>query len=352
MYPASPGESREGSEAAPAPGIGPGLRRHAGLCKDGAMDVRAEVREAADRIRDYVRQTPIEESPTLGRLGGSRVVLKLENYQLTGSFKARGAMNRLLAMTPEERRRGFVAASSGNHGAAVAYARGIVDCHGFIVVPEDAAPSKIEAIRAYGAEVVVNGADCVIAERYARRQAAERQMVYLSPYNDPRVIGGQGTIAVELSRQLERIDTVYVSVGGGGLISGMASWLKGIHPEVEFVACSPANSAVMIESLGAGEILELESRPTLSDGTAGGVEEGAITFELCRRYVDRCILVSESEIERAMKLVIEHHHMLIEGAAAVAVAAFLKDTARSADNHAVIVLCGANVGLGTLRRIL
>ncbi|MCP4654678.1 MAG: threonine/serine dehydratase [bacterium] len=321
------------------------------------MNARAEVQEAANRIRDYVRQTPVEESPTLSRLGGCQVSLKLENYQLTGSFKVRGAMSRLLAMTPEERRRGFVAASTGNHGAAVAYARRVLDCSGFIVVPEDAAPAKIEAIRAYGAEVVVHGADCVIAERFARRRAAERRMVYLSPYNDPRVIGGQGTIAVELSRQLERIDTVYVAVGGGGLISGVASWLKGLDPEVEIVGCSPVNSAVMIESLRAGEILELESQPTLSDGTAGGVEEGAITFELCRRYIDRCVLVSESEIERAMKLVIEHHHMLIEGAAAVAVAAFLKDSlveesARPADKNVVIILCGANVGIETLRRIL
>jgi len=323
------------------------------------MDARAEVLEAENRIRDYVRETPVEASPVLSRLGAAQVHLKLENYQLTGSFKVRGAMNRLLAMTPAERRSGFVAASSGNHGAAVAYAQKLLDCPGFIVVPEDAAPAKIEAIRALGAEVLVHGSDCVIAERYARRQAAERGMIYLSPYNDPRVVGGQGTIAVELSRQLERIDTVYVSVGGGGLISGMASVLKALDPEVEMVACSPARSAVMIESLRAGKILELASRPTLSDGTAGGVEQGAITFELCQRYVDRHVLVSEREIERAMKLVIEHHHMLVEGAAGVAVAAFLKDSLaqegdRIADRNqnVVIVLCGANVGFDTLRKIL
>ena len=315
-------------------------------------NVEEEVLAAEARIRSYVRETPVEDSPTLSRRGGCRAVLKLENYQVTGSFKVRGALNKVLSLTAEERAGGVVAASSGNHGAALAYAQQALGCRATIVVPEDASPTKVEAIRARGAEVVVHGSDCVIAETWARQEARRRGVPYVSPYNDARVVGGQGTIGLELDRQLERIDTVYVAVGGGGLISGIAGYLKRRRGDLEVVGCSPASSAVMYESLRAGRILDLESRPTLSDGTAGGVEGGALTFELCREHVDRFVLVSEEEIARAMRLVIEHHHMLIEGAAGVPVAAFLRDRDRHAGKHVVLVLCGANVGLDVLRRVL
>ncbi len=316
------------------------------------MRIDQDVTAAADRIGPYIRETPVEESPLLSRRGGGRAFLKLENYQVTGSFKARGAMNRLLAMDEDERRRGFVTASSGNHGAAVAYAQQRIGGEGLIVVPEDASPTKVEAIRARGAEVVQHGADCVIAERWARAEAERRGVAYVSPYNDPRVVAGQGTIGFELARQLERIDTIYVSVGGGGLISGIAGYLKAQNPDLEVVGTSPRNSAVLYESLKAGEILDLKSLPTLSDGTAGGVEAGTITFEPCRELIDRFLLVEEEEIAAGMRLVAEHHHMMVEGAAGVAVAAYLKDRERRTEGTAVVVLCGANVSLEVFRRVL
>jgi threonine dehydratase len=174
----------------------------------------------------------------------------------------------------------------------------------------------------------------------------------VSPYNDPVVVAGQGTVGLELANQLESVDAVLVALGGGGLIAGLGGFLKSIVPEVEVIACSPEKSAVMHASIEAGRILELDSEPTLSDGTAGGVEPGAITFELCRTIVDRYVLVSEDEIAAAMRLIIDRHHMLIEGAAGVPVAALLKEKASFAGKRVAVVLCGANISPETLCRVL
>jgi threonine dehydratase len=174
---------------------------------------------------------------------------------------------------------------------------------------------------------------------------------YLSPYNDFRVVAGQGTIGVELASDLDRIDVVFASLGGGGLISGTGGYLKQVRG-TRVVACSPVNSAVMHESLQAGRILDLPSFPTLSDGTAGGVEADSITFDLCREIVDESLTVSEDEIRVAMRLIIGRHHTLIEGSAAVAVAGFLQTVDRWTGQEVVIVLCGANVDIKVLRTIL
>lgn len=312
------------------------------------MNVEREALAAEARIRAYVRETPVEDSPTLG----AHAYLKLENYQVTGSFKVRGVVNKLLTLAPDERARGVIAASSGNHGAALAYAQHVVGCKATVVVPETVSPAKLAAIRARGAEVIQHGQDSVESEIWARAEAGRRGVPYVSPYNDLTVVAGQGTVGVELDRQLERIDAVYVAVGGGGLVSGIGAYLKARRPGVEVVGCSPRNSAVMYESLAAGRVVERESLPTLSDGTAGGVETEAVTFDLCRRVIDRFVLVEEKEIATAMRLVIDKHHMMIEGAAAVPVAAFLRDGEGASGRHVALVLCGANVSVDVLRRVL
>ena len=316
------------------------------------MDVRKEVIAAEGRIREHVRTTPVELSSFLGTSGGCRVHLKLENLQRTGSFKLRGALNKLLSLSPGERANGVVAASTGNHGAAVACAAAEARCRAVVVVPESAARTKIEAIRAYGVEVRRVGDDCVVAEAAARDYARTHGMTYVSPYNDPRVIGGQGTIGRELEQQLGNVDAIFVALGGGGLIGGIGGYLKSSGRQVRVVACSPANSPVMHDSLQAGRIVERESKPTLSDGTAGGVEPGSITFELCRDVIDDSLLVGEDEIRDAVRLIVERHHVLIEGAAGVAVAGFLKEQHRFEDRDVVIVLCGANIDIDVLRTIL
>lgn len=316
------------------------------------MDFQKEVEAAVTRISGRVRRTSVERSQVLAGDGGGAVWLKLENQQLTGSFKLRGATNRILSLSDEERQRGVVAASSGNHGAAVACAAAAAGCSALVFVPEVVASSKFEAIRSWGVEVRKHGEDALLTELEARRHAAETGMTYISPYNDPLVVAGQGTLGAELAEQLPQLDTVFMALGGGGLISGVGGYLKAVRPELQVIACSPENSQVMHASLAAGRIVEMESRPTLSDGTAGGVEPGAITFALCRKIVDQSVLVSEEQIREAVRLIVGRHHTLIEGAAGVAVAGFLANRKRFADLEVAIVLCGANIDATVLTDIL
>ncbi|MBT8479631.1 MAG: pyridoxal-phosphate dependent enzyme, partial [Gemmatimonadetes bacterium] len=234
---------------------------------------------------------------------------------------------------------------------AVAHAARIAGLNALIFVPESAAPAKREAIEALGAAIRSVDGDPVLAESAAREHAVETGLPYLSPYNDVRVVAGQGTIGVELASEMNRTDVLFASMGGGGLISGAGGYLKGARG-THVVACSPINSAVMHESLLAGRIVDLPSFPTLSDGTAGGVEPDAITFDLCREIVDDSVIVSEDEIRVAMRLIIGRHHTLIEGSAAVAVAGFLQTADRWAGQVCAIVLCGANVDTAVLRKIL
>jgi threonine dehydratase len=316
------------------------------------MNILQEILQAEHRIRPYVRTTPLEYSFPLNKLTGAQVFLKLENLQHTGSFKVRGAMNALLSLSEEQRARGIVTASSGNHGIAVAFGLHTLNMPGIIFVPEHTSPTKLEAIRRYAVDLRFQGNDSVVTEEYARSYAQQHEMVYISPYNDPHVIGGQGTIGVELCQQSERIDAVLVALGGGGMISGIAEYVKTVFPRAEIIGCSPENSPVMAKSVQVGHILTMESLPTLSDGTAGGVEQEAITFPLCQHLVDDYILVTEEEIRQAMRLCIEMHHMLIEGAAGVALAALLKAALRFEGKNVVVVLCGANLSLQTLKTIL
>lgn len=314
--------------------------------------IRAEVEAADLRIRPYVRETPLDFAPVLSRAWGAEVWLKLENTQVTGSFKVRGAINRILATPVSQRALGVVTASTGNHGAAVAWALHRLRVSGTVFVPEGAAPGKLAAIRAWGAEVLVHGGDGLEAELEARRHAERHGQVYISPYNDAQVVAGQGTVGAELSRQIDRIDALFVSVGGGGLISGTAGYLKAIGREPVVVGCSPMHSRVMHESVKAGMILELPSEPTLSDGTAGGVETGAITFPLCRSLVDRWETADEREIAAAMRLAIDAEHQLIEGSAGVALAAAGRLATDYPGGTIVVVLCGANVGLDVLAGVV
>ncbi|MFB3078124.1 MAG: threonine/serine dehydratase, partial [Lysobacterales bacterium] len=267
----------------------------------------ANVILAANRIAPHIRETPLDYSPFVSDLTGANVFLKLENLQFTGSFKLRGAFNKLLSLTPEQRAGGCVAASSGNHGAAVAFAMSKLGTQGVIFVPEGTSTTKMEAIKRTGGEVRFFGTDALDTEIHARQYAAENDMCYLSPYNDEDVVAGQGTCGVEIAQQLPQLDAIFVAVGGGGLISGVGCFLKSVNPKMSVVDCQPAASAVMTESVKAGEIVELPSQPTLSDGTAGGIEADAITFDLCRVVTDDYVLVSEEQIAEAMRQFIDAH---------------------------------------------
>ena len=223
---------------------------------------------------------------------------------------------------------------------------------GVIFVPEKTSPTKVDAIRRYGGNVEFFGNDGLDTEQHARQYATERGMTYLSPYNDEHVIAGQGVCGVEISRQLNQVDAVFIAVGGGGLISGVGSFLKSVNPAVEIVSCQPDASKVMTESIKAGDLLDLPSEPTLSDGTSGGIEEGAITFDICKDVIDRFVLVDEDEIAEAMRQFIDAHHQLPEGAAGVAIAGFLKVADDYAGKNVVIVVCGGNISRETLRKVI
>jgi threonine dehydratase len=312
----------------------------------------ADIVLAANRIGPNVRETALDHSPYFSELTGADVYMKLENLQHTGSFKLRGAFNKLLQLTPEQRRAGCVTASSGNHGAAIAYAMKKLGITGVIFVPEQTSPTKVAAIKRSGGDVRLFGTDGLDTETHARDYAAENNMAYLSPYNDADVVAGQGSIGVELAKQLPEADAVFIAVGGGGLISGIGTFLKSVNSGVEIVSCQPAASAVMTESVKAGEILDLPSGPTLSDGTAGGIEAGAITFDICRDVISRYVVVSEAQIAHAMREFIDSHHMLLEGAAGVALAGFLEVADEYQGKRVVIVICGGNISRETLKKVI
>ncbi|MHA1912477.1 MAG: threonine/serine dehydratase [Candidatus Kariarchaeaceae archaeon] len=318
------------------------------------MDVFEETNNAEERIINYIRTTPLKYSRRLSKLTDTDVYLKLENIQYTGSFKVRGALSKLSSLSAIERQKGLVVASTGNMGVGFALAIKLLGGKGTIYVPHNVDPSKLEKLKYYDVEMVYYGDDCLETERFAREQAKANNQLFISPYNDPQVIGGQGTIGLELINQLPEIDHVFVSVGGGGLISGIAGYLKAINPSIRVTGCLPENSPVMSLSIQAGKIIDYESKPTISDGTAGGIEKGAITFSLCQKYVDNFILVSEEEIKSAMNLIFENHGQVIEGSAGVAVAGLLKESSlkQPLGNKIAVLICGGNISIETFKQII
>ena len=315
-------------------------------------DVAESSERAAARIAGLVRETPLDYSPAFSAATGADVWFKLENLQYTGSFKLRGAANRLMTLTPEERAAGCVTASSGNHGAAVAYAMQKLNIAGVIFVPEQTSSVKVDAIRSYGGDVRFFGTDGLDTELHARDYAGQNSMFYVSPYNDAEVMAGQGSCGVEIAAQLPDVDEVFIAIGGGGLISGVGSVLRRHSKSVRIIGCQPSASAVMAHSVEAGEILQLPSAPTLSDGTAGGIEPGAITFDLCKELVDDYVLIDEPEIAAAMRTFMDSQHQLIEGAAAVAIAAMLANAADLKGRKVVILVCGANISRESLLSVI
>jgi threonine dehydratase len=319
-------------------------------------DIPGAVRLAEERIRPHIVETPLQYSRYFSARTGAQVYFKLESQQVTNSFKARGAMSKLLSLSKEELGRGVVAASTGNHGAAVAYGLSRLGAAGIVFMPENASPAKVEAIKSLGAEVHFHSNDGGQAEKFARQYALDHGQVFISPYNDPQVLAGQGTMGLELNRQLGGIDFLFVTVGGGGLIAGAAGFLKHCQPQVRAIGCHPVNDAAMYASVKAGKIVDVAGLPTISDGSAGNMEAGAITFELCRDLVDDWILVGEEEIYSAMREYLGHEHQLLEGSAGVAIAAFLRRHAGApqsvAGKNVVIVICGARISLKTLKSVL
>lgn len=301
--------------------------------------------DAHAAIRPQVRVTPLELSAPLSLMNGCEMFLKCEHIQRTGSFKFRGAVNKIRLLSDDERKNGVITASTGNHGQALALAARASGVPVTVYAPATAAKVKLDAMNTFGAQVELVEGDALAAEKAAAEQAAEQGKLFVSPYNDIDIIAGQGTVGAELCEQAPDLDAVFVAVGGGGLISGIGSIVKRLSPKTQIIGCWPENSPAMYASLQAGKIIEVAESETLSDGTAGGVEPGAITFPFCQQIIDRCELVSELEIRRAMRLLASTDRWMIEGAAGVALAAALRLTSEFKGRKVAVVLCGRNIVL-------
>jgi threonine dehydratase len=325
--------------------------------EDIEMISAADVDRAAERIAPHIRRTPLLRSVALSEDAGADLAIKAEHQQHTGSFKFRGALNRLARLPAAERRAGVVTASSGNHGLAVVAAGAVMGAEVTVVVPAGASPAKLAGLRRGGATVItVDDPDTLAAETHGRALASEQGRTYIPPYNDPDVVAGQGTIAPELAGQLrdigwDRLDAVVVAVGGGGLVSGIATWLAA-HTDTVVVGAQPENDAAMAAAVRAGHPVDVHARHTLSDGTAGGIEAGAITVSMCRDLVDEWVLASERDIAVAIARVIDAHHTLIEGSAGVAIAAAAHYAADHPGQRIAAISCGANISAHVLRDAL
>jgi len=311
-----------------------------------------DIYRAKRNIGSIIRRTPTVFSPKMTEHASSSAYLKLENLQRTGSFKVRGAANKMLNLTPEEKTRGVVTGSSGNHGKAVAYMANKLDIKAVICVSGKSPDNKVDAISNFGAEVVVHGESYDEAVDHAKQLAKERGLIMIDSFDDPYVIAGQGTIGLELLEDLPEMDTAIVPLAGGGLLCGIALSLKTANPEIQVIGVSMERAPVMYYSLKAGKPIEMEEEETIAHALAGGLgENNRYTFRMTQEYVDDVVLVSEKAIAEAMIFALEQHHLVVEGAGAVGIAAVLQKKVDKLGNNTAVVVSGSNVDIPLLLKI-
>ncbi|MCF7891030.1 threonine/serine dehydratase [Candidatus Bipolaricaulota bacterium] len=298
---------------------------------------------AYERINEYVRRTDLTYSEYLSSLCNGSVHLKLENTQLTKAFKIRGVYNGLLCLQENGEVNGVTTASSGNHGLALALVGKQLELPVKIFVPNYTPEKKTQKIRKSGADLTLYGDNFDEAERKAHKVAEEEGMTYLSSYNDKRIVAGQSTVGFEIVEDLPEVEDVVVPVGGGSLVSGIASVVKANNPDVRIIGAQSQASPVMYESVKAGQIVEMEIQDSIADGLAGGIEEGAITFELVQKLVDEIIPVKEKTIREAIKSLCKEDGQRSEGAGAVGVAALIEHPNKFKGKTTVVVISGGNI---------
>ena len=312
-----------------------------------------QINHARTLLSPHVLKTPLFKSEPLSQLTEGNVWLKLESEQYTGSFKARGALNKILSTPDSEQAKGFITASTGNHAQGFARALAITESTGSIYLPQSADPAKIEALKKYDVTLHFVDGGPLDAELFAKNIAEEKGQIWVSPYNDLDVIAGQGTLAHEVTETLKDIDQVLGCVGGGGMMAGVGTWIKHASPGAKVIGCLPKNSPEMALSVEKGEVVVLEDpQDTLSDGSAGGLEEDAITFDLCKEVIDDYTLISEEEIAQGIKYMVDTHHKIIEGSAAVALMSLILYPERYRHQNVVIVICGANITTAKLKKLI
>ena len=308
-----------------------------------------DIYRAKRHIGSIIRRTPTLFSPEMTEHASSSVYLKLENLQETGSFKVRGAANKMLNLTSEEKARGVVTGSSGNHGKAVAFMAKRLNVRAVICVSEKSPDNKVDAISRYGADVVVHGNSYDESVDHAKQLAKERGLTMIDSFDDPYVIAGQGTIGLELLEDLPEIDTAIVPLAGGGLLCGIALTLKTANPEIQVIGVSMERAPVMYYSLKAGKPIEMEEEETIAHALAGGLgENNRYTFRMTQEYVDDVVLVSEKAIAEAMVFALEQHHLVVEGAGAVGIAAVLQKKVAKLGSNTAVVVSGSNVDIPLL----
>ncbi|RTL46131.1 MAG: threonine/serine dehydratase [Candidatus Melainabacteria bacterium] len=311
-----------------------------------------DVLVAKKRIGKYIANTPLVKSSWLSNLTGADVYMKLENVQVTGSFKYRGALNALFWAKENHINKVFTA-SAGNHGLGVAEASVHTEVQATVCVPQTASPLKKQKLQSYSISLIQHGDECDVTEAYARRLANEKKGFYLSPYNNKEVIAGAGTIALEMLEEIPTLSTLVVSVGGGGLASGIAIAAKSINPDIKVIGVVAANSPVMSTSVVAGRVVRAFQDKTIADGIAGNIEPESITFDFVRELVDDWITVDEEDIVSTVFEFLDNEGMLIEGAASATVAAISRKLLKFGAKEKVgIVICGGNIARNDWREIL
>jgi threonine dehydratase len=301
-----------------------------------------------------ILQTPLLASTELAEKTGARsVYLKLECLQNTGAFKVRGAANKMLSLTDEEKKRGVITFSTGNHGKAVAYVAGKIGVQATICLSEHVAPYRVEAVRKLGAKVSVKGHSQDEAEKNYQDLTVSGRLVPVVPFDDPMIIAGQGTIALEILSELPDADLLIVPISGGGLLSGIAMTAKSINPGIHIVGISIERSPAMLKSLKAGKPVQVEEKDSIADSLLGGIgSDNRYTFSLVEKFTDEHLLVSEKDIKDGMFYIFDKHHLIIEGAAAVGVGALLSQKIHAKGKKVVTLLSGSSINSNEYIRII
>jgi threonine dehydratase len=315
------------------------------------MVTLAQIEAARGRIADSITVTPCARSEHFTKLTGSQCFFKLENLQMTGSFKERGALNKLLCLSAEERARGVIAASAGNHAQGVAYHAGRLGILATIVMPEATPLIKVQSTRSFGAKVVLSGSNYDEAYAEAKRLQQASGAVFVHPFDDEQVIAGQGTIGLELIEQNPYLETVVVGIGGGGLISGVATAIKEVNPRIRIVGVEPGVLPSMKIAIERGQRVTLEPATTIADGLAVKAA-GEKTFPIVQRYVDEIVTVDEEEIANAILLLLEREKTVVEGAGAAPVAALLNRKVPNPGRKVAMILGGGNIDVNLISRII
>lgn len=311
-----------------------------------------DVQAALARIRDRIYLSPCARSETLSKLTGTVAHLKLENLQMTGAYKERGALNKLLLMEVADRERGLIAASAGNHAQAVAYHAGRLGVKATIVMPEATPIMKVANTRAHGARVVLQGANYDEAYAEARRLEQAEKLTFVHPFDDPDVIAGQGTIGVEVLAQEPEVEAILVPVGGGGLVSGIAVAVKALRPATRVIGVETEVLPCILQAVEAGRPVTLDPANTIADGIAVK-RAGDLTLEHVKRYVDDIVTVSEEEIASAILYLLEKEKTVVEGAGAVAVAALMQRKVRGLEGRRVVaIVSGGNIDVNLVARVI